>query len=84
MTAEDFLKSKDHNITDDGELYDGLLTNNVLKDMVEFTKLQVEIHVEAALRRAYQNQGMSWTNSDKEETKIGLFIKNSYPKIDIK
>jgi hypothetical protein len=48
LTAEEFLKSKDYNITDDGELYDGLLINNVLKDMIEFTKL----HVEAALKAA--------------------------------
>ena len=47
-TAEDFLKAKDYNITDDGELYDGLLTNNVIKDMIEFAQL----HVEAALTQA--------------------------------
>lgn len=55
MTAEEFLKSKDYNITDDGELYDGLLTNNVIKDMVEFANLQVV----AALNKVTVNKDLN-------------------------
>lgn len=43
--------------------------------MIEFAKL----HVRAALKRAYENRKMSWTNSNDEEVKLGLFIRNSYP-----
>jgi hypothetical protein len=50
------------------------------KAMIEFAKL----HVEAALKRAYQNQGMSWTNSRDEEVKLDLFMRNSYPLTNIK
>jgi hypothetical protein len=48
-TAEEFLKLKDYNISDDGDLYDGLLTNNIIKDMVEFAKLHCEAQLKAIL-----------------------------------
>jgi len=61
------------------EFWNMCCQNDTLKSpgdiMIEFTKL----HVKAALERAYQNQGMSWTNSKDEEVKMELFIKNSYP-----
>lgn len=52
----------------------------IRKKVKEFAKL----HVQAALERAYVNQGWSWTNSTNEEIKKELFYKNSYPLTNIK
>jgi len=52
----------------------------VHRKMIEFAKL----HVKEALKRAYRNQGMSWTNSKDEEVKLDLFMRNSYPLDNIK
>lgn len=68
-TAEEFWKEKYENGN-----------NTPLRVMIEFAQL----HVKAALKSAYKNQGMSWTNSKDEEVKLDLFIKNSYPKELIK
>lgn len=76
-TAEKFLELKKYPLFND---YGGLGVDYCKKAMIEFAKL----HVEAALKRAYNNQGMSWTNSTNEESKIELFMKNSYPLSNIK
>lgn len=81
MTAEEFLKAKDYNITDDGELYDGLLTNNVIKDMIEFAQLHVEAALLAASNQnnhpdAFLESTTWWIPSDS--------IINAYPKELIK
>lgn len=55
-------------------------SNDILQLMIEFAKL----HVEAALKAAYKNQGWSWTNSTDEEIKLDLFMRNSYPLNNIK
>ena len=74
-TAEDFLKSKDYNLGGNEELADGLLTNNVIEDMIEFTKL----HVEAALKEA------KWRCDDVTNSEgLGLYVENSYPLENIK
>ena len=62
------------------EFYDAHYSDDAVVIMRDFAKL----HVEAALKRAYNNQGMSWTNSTNEETKMDLFIKNSYSLTNIK
>ena len=53
---------------------------SIERALIEFAKL----HVEPALKRAYKNQGWSWTNSTNEEVKLDLFMRNSYPPENIK
>lgn len=71
-TAKEFFKEQLSGET--------LTEESVIEGLIDFAKL----HVEAALKRAYQNQGMSWTNSKDEEVKKDLFIRNSYPLTNIK
>ena len=75
-TAEEFLKSKDYNLGGNEELADGLLTNNVIEDMIEFAKL----HVEAALKEAEIEGQTNWGNSQKMKDAI----LNAYPLTNIK
>ena len=63
-TAEEFLKSKDYNLGGNEELADGVLTNNVIEDMIEFAKL----HVEQALEAAFNNSEMRVSENDTSET----------------
>lgn len=74
-TAEEFLKSKDYNLGGNEELADGLLTNNVIEDMIEFAKR----HVEAALKEAKERCDDS-TNSEG----LGEYIEKAYPLENIK
>ena len=75
-TAEEFLKSKDYNLGGNEELADGLLTNNVIEDMIEFAKL----HVEEALKEAEIAGQNNWGNSKKMKDAI----LNAYPLTNIK
>ena len=75
-TAEEFLKSKDYNLGGNEELADGLLTNNVIEDMIEFAKL----HVEAAIKQAEIEGQTNWGNSKKMKDAI----LNAYPLTNIK
>jgi len=81
-TAEDILKSKDCNISDDGELYDGLLTNNVINDMIEFAKLHCEAQQKSILEQSFE------VRSDATGEILDLVTKNSilsaYPLENIK
>ena len=62
------------------KLHDSLDWISIVDCMKDFAKF----HVQAALKRAYSNQGMSWTNSKDENTKLDLFMRNSYPLENIK
>ena len=74
-TAEEFLKSKDYNLGGNEELADGLLTNNVIEDMIEFAKL----HVEAALKEAKNFLKDGYVTPQDEQD-----ILNAYPLTNIK
>ena len=80
-TAEEFLKSKDYNLGGNEELADGLLTNNVIEDMIEFAKL----HVEAALKEAEKE---TVKHISKTILELNMYNKNSilnaYPLENIK
>ena len=82
-TAEEFLKSKDYNLGGNEELADGLLTNNVIEDMIEFAKL----HVEAALKEASENAKIleksdwgKWEDSENEKGNLEekVSVKTNY------
>jgi hypothetical protein len=75
-TAEEFFRN--HSLIK-GK-YEEECFEDIPKVMIQFTKL----HVKAALKKGYKNQGGSWTNSTSEETKCDLFIQNSYPLTNIK
>ena len=70
-TAEDFLKSKDYNLGGNCELADGLLTNNVIEDMIQFAKL----HVEAALKEALENSETFMDGSSEFENFKNSILK---------
>ena len=74
-TAEEFLKSKDYNLGGNEELADGILTNNVIEDMIEFAKL----HVEAALKEAKNLLKDGYVTPQDEQD-----ILNAYPLTNIK
>ncbi len=73
-TAEDIMSKKF------SELKASFTLSDMKECMIQFAKL----HVKAALKAAYKNQGMSWTNSTDEEVKLDLFMRNSYPLEKIK
>ncbi len=85
LTAEEFLKSKSYNTDHAGDLKDGLWTNGVLDDMIEFAKL----HVEAALKAVSEKADVEYIEPDGCAT--GDYyeidkdsILNSYPLANIK
>jgi len=79
-TAEEFLKNKDYNMSDDGQLYDGLLTDNVIKDMIEFAKL----HVKAAIKECIESAPSGSSTDTVSYEDVVDALKNCYPLTNIK
>ena len=82
-TAEEFLKSKDYNLGGNEELADGLLTNNVIEDMIEFARK----HVIAALKEASKEAegDMIFTEDGDKFIKVNKnSILDAYPLENIK
>ena len=79
-TAEEFLKSKDYNLGGNEELADGLLTNNVIEDMIEFAKL----HVEAAIKACIEDAPSGSSTDTVSYEDVVEALKDSYPLTNIK
>lgn len=86
-TAEEFLKSKDYNINNDRLLKDGLWTNDVLDDIIEFAKLHVEAQKEAIklnIKDFLETNGLYLSDDWELETTGNSVIDQAYPLENIK
>jgi hypothetical protein len=80
IPTADLMLTKNISFEIGNKLHDSLDWISIVDCMKEFAKL----HVKAALEKAYNNRGKSWTNSKEESVKLDLFMKNSYSLENIK